>query len=130
MDRALRQDLRPQPAAMAQSLDDLASGQALQMTARLAQANAADLHFADLEIPSHQMIQRDVRVSPGCAAPRPERVHVVVALESFDGFGFDQRQFEVGFRLEESSLAQGVAVTFQPGSRDGESLRSLKAWLR
>ena len=76
------------------------------------------------------MIERDAPRDQ--VAPRFARreFHVVVALQRFDGFGFDQGQFEVWFRLEESSLAQGVAVAFQPHSGDGEDLRHRNAWAR
>src|SRR3954462_5231456 len=46
--------------------------------------------------------------------------HVVITFKRFDRFSFNQRQFEVGFRLEESSLAQGVAVALESHSGDGE----------
>ena len=101
---------------MAQPFDDWPSGQALQVIARLAQTNAVGLHIANLEILPHQMIERDAardQVAPRFAR---RKIDVVVALERFDRFGFDQRQFEVGFRLGESSLAQSVAVSFQAGT--------------
>ncbi len=56
------------------------------------------------------------RVSPG------SKIDVVIAFEGFDRFGFDQRQFEVGFRLGERSLAQSVAVAFEAGTRNGNCL--------
>jgi hypothetical protein len=44
---------------VAQSFNELTSSQALQVIARLAQANAMSLHLANQEIASDKMIERD-----------------------------------------------------------------------
>jgi len=48
----LLKDLRAQSTAMQQTFDDLLSGQTLQVTARLAQANAMGFYVANLKITS------------------------------------------------------------------------------
>ena len=70
------------------------------MIAGLAQTNAVGFHFANLEIASHQMIQRDAardQVAPRLAG---REFHVVVALEGFDRFGFDQVSSKSGSGLK------------------------------
>src|SRR6478735_8187753 len=104
---------------MAQAPDDLSSRQPLQMLTGLAQTNAVGLHFANLEILSHQMIERDATCHQVAPALAGSESHLVIAFEGLDRFGFDQRQFEVGLGLGESSLAQSVAVAFEAGTRNG-----------
>ena len=116
-DRAFRQDLRAQSAAMAQALDDLASGQALQVIAWLAQANAAGFHIANLEIASHQMIQR--HAARDQVAPRLARSQfdVVLALQASIASASISVSSRSGSGLKKFP-AQSVAVAFQARRRE------------
>jgi hypothetical protein len=86
----LRKDLRAQSTAMQQTFDDLLSGEALQVTAWLAQTDAVGFDVADLEIASDQVVQCDPARDQIAARLGGREFHVVVTLQRFDSFGFDQ----------------------------------------
>ena len=107
---------------MTQALDDFAIGKFLQMTARLAQPDAANPDSANLEFLANQMIQR--YAPRDHIAPRFRRRYhnLVFLLHGFERLSLDQGQFEIRFRFEEGALFEKVTVTLQTGARDGANL--------
>src|SRR5258708_4747408 len=101
---------------MTQALDHRLPGDCFQVAARLTQANAANLYRADAEFPPDQMIEWNSagdQIAPGFARSHHE---FVLAQDSFDGFGLDQGEFELGLRLVERAGLQSVAIAFQANS--------------
>src|SRR5437762_11464494 len=91
MEDAALKDLGAESAAMAETLLDALHSQGFQMAARLAQPDAAQDDVADLEAPSHEMIERHVarqQVSPCLVGPQAQLVLTDQAVERFT---FDER---------------------------------------
>src|SRR5215475_6256898 len=88
------------------------------MAARLTQANTANSYRTDGEFSTNQVIER--HVASHYVAPSVAGCHrnLVLAKDRFDGFRFDQRQFELRLWLVERSSLQCVAVALQSDSGD------------
>ena len=110
---AFGQDLGAQASAMAQALDKLLAGQALEMFAGLAEANTTDADVADCELAADQMIEGDAAGDDVAAGVAGSEVDAVVAVEGFEGFSLDESEFEVGLGLEECALLEGIAVAIE-----------------
>src|SRR5450432_837472 len=96
---------------MRQSLDYRLTGERLEVAARLAQADAANAHATDLELLADKRIQRNAACDEIAAAFAGSELETVLALRGFHRLGFDQREFEIRFRLKESSLFEEVTIS-------------------
>src|SRR5258708_915981 len=89
------------------------------MVARLAQTNAANLYRSNAEFTANQVIQGNASGHDIASRLAGSEFHAVLPLERFDRLGFDQGQLEVRFGFEERPLPVGVAVPFEPYTRNG-----------
>ena len=71
----------------------------------LAKLHAAQTNFADGELPADQVIERDTAGDDVAARVGGLQFDFVVALDSFDGFGFDERDVVAGAGFPEIPVA-------------------------
>src|SRR5579864_123990 len=103
---------------MTQRLDDGKPGERLEVAARLAQAETAELDSTNHEVASDEVIQRNVASHDIAAGFARIHLYLVVALGGFDGLGFDQGKFVVRFGLVEGAALQKVTVTGETRARN------------
>src|SRR2546423_14978798 len=81
----------------------------LQVRARLTQAQAARLYFANPKLFTDQVIQRHVAGDDITATVAQSVVDVEFAFHRLDRFSFDQRQLSIGLRLVKRALPEKKA---------------------
>ena len=116
------QDLRAQAATVSEPANHFASGQSLQVIARFAQTNSANLDLANLELFSNQMVQSHAPSDYIAASFTRSQLEVVFVLQGFNGFSLNQRELTIGQRFRESTYTQCITVAFQPNTGNGTSL--------
>src|SRR5258708_19703860 len=89
------------------------------MVARLTQTNATNLYRSDAEFTPNQVIQGNASSHHIASRLAGSEFHAVLPPERFDRLGFDQGQLEVRFGFEERPLPVGVAIPFEPDTRNG-----------
>src|SRR5260370_25238720 len=89
------------------------------MVARLTQTNATNLYRSDAEFTPNQMIQGNASSHHIASRVAGSEFQAVLPPERFDRLGFDQGQLEVRFGLVERPLPVGVAIPFEPDTRNG-----------
>src|SRR5208337_1143607 len=114
--RASRENLRPQSAAVQQALHHPLARYLLQVIARLTQADAANAHFADGELLAHQVIQRDVAGHDVAESVASSQLNLIVAPQRLNRLGFNQREFVIRLGFVERAELESVPVTLKPGA--------------
>src|SRR5260370_39551244 len=89
------------------------------MVARLAQTNATNLYRSDAEFTPNQVIQGNASSHHIASRLAGSEFHAVLPPERFDCLGLDQGQLKVRFGLVEGPLPVGVAIPFEPDTRNG-----------
>src|SRR5688572_9477602 len=87
-----------------------------EMAAGLAQPNAFDAHVSSDEFAPDQVIQRDAAGDDVASRSARRKGDGVLALQGFDGFGFNERDFLIRSRARgcgEGSTPDEVAISFQ-----------------
>src|SRR5947209_5313812 len=114
MQYASLQDLGAQPAAMTEPVLDALRGQRLKMVARLAQADAAQDHIANLKRLSDEMVQRHAARHQVAAALARLKRDLALAAQRLDRLGLDQRHLPIRMAgLAERPFLPAIAIAEQ-----------------
>lgn len=92
------------------------------MAAWLAQPYSANSNFTDLKLSSDQVIERYSGGDEVAAGVSGSKIDFIIALQSFQSFGFNQGQFEVRLWFEERALTQSVTIALEAHSWDCQDL--------
>ena len=89
-DRAGAKDLGAQATTVDQPFDYRTSGERLQVAARFAQPNAANLYLANTEFPADEMIERHAASDNIAARLTGSEFYLVIALQRLNCLRFNQ----------------------------------------